>query len=197
MTTRTVAAFDFDGTLTRRDTLLPFLASYAGRTQMLSALALSAPGGGGRDALKERLLTRVLGGRALAEIVDAGNAFGAEVARAGIAPEMRSRLAWHRREGHEIVIVSATLDVYLDEVGRALGVEHVLCTKLDVDQAARVTGKLEGANCRGAEKAARLRAHVDEATVLWAYGDSGGDREMLAMAHHPVRVRRGAIRTGA
>jgi phosphatidylglycerophosphatase C len=193
-TTRTVAAFDFDGTLTRRDTLLPFLASYSGRTQVLSALALSAPGSGGRDALKERLLTRVLRGHAHSDVLDAGRRFGAELVHSGISPEMRSRLAWHRREGHEVVIVSATLDVYLDEVGRALGVQHVLCTSLDVDENARVTGGFAGANCRGIEKAARLRAFVDEETVTWAYGDSAGDREMLAMADHPVRVRRGRLR---
>jgi phosphatidylglycerophosphatase C len=189
-----VAAFDFDGTLTRRDTLLPFLASYSGRTQVLSALALSAPGGGGRDALKERLLTHVLRGHAYSDVVDAGRSFGAELVRSGISPEMRSRLAWHRREGHEVVIVSATLDVYLNEVGRALGVQHVLCTRLHVDDNERVTGGFAGANCRGTEKAARLRAFVDDETVVWAYGDSAGDREMLAMADHPVRVRRGRLR---
>jgi phosphoserine phosphatase len=44
-------------------------------------------------------------------------------------------------------------------------------------------------------KAERLRAHLgDEGITLWAYGDSAGDREMLALADHAIRVRRGRPR---
>jgi phosphatidylglycerophosphatase C len=194
VTRRTVAAFDFDGTLTRRDTLLPFLASVSGWPAVAGALARASAGGIERDALKERVLTRVLGGRPHGEVLAAGRRYGTTLARSGVTPAMRERLAWHRGEGHEIVIVSASLDVYLDEVGAALGVT-VLSTRLEIDADARCTGRLDGGNCRGIEKADRLRAHLggDEVT-LWAYGDSAGDREMLAMADHAVRVRAGRIR---
>jgi phosphatidylglycerophosphatase C len=199
---RTFAAFDFDGTLTRRDTLVPFLASIAGRATVLRALgaespqlALVAAGRGNRDVVKERVLTRVLAGRSYADVEAAGRAFGAELTRSAITTEGRNRIAWHLREGHEVVIVSATLDVYLDEVARALGVAHVLCTGLVADERGRCTGRLRGANCRGAEKAARLHALFgDDDVELWAYGNSRGDDEMLALAHHPVRVRRGRVR---
>jgi phosphatidylglycerophosphatase C len=111
-----------------------------------------------------------------------------------VTTDARDRIAWHRREGHEVAIVSASLDVYLDEVARTLGVAHVLCTSLDRDAQGACTGALRGANCRGPEKAARLRALLgDEDVELWAYGNSSGDDEMLAFAQHPVRVRRGRI----
>src|SRR5205823_895534 len=108
----------------------------------------------------------------------------------------RDRVAWHQREGHEIVIVSASLDVYLNEVARLLDVEHALCTSLERDEGGLCTGRMLGGNCRGPEKAKRLRAHLDDAlddVELWAYGNSGGDDEMLALAQHPVRVRRGRL----
>jgi HAD superfamily hydrolase (TIGR01490 family) len=107
-------------------------------------------------------------------------------------------LRWHASEGHEIVIVSASLDVYLAEVARQLDVTAVLCTTLEVDrETGVVTGRLVGGNCRGPEKATRLRGHLalgGAPAQLWAYGDSSGDRELLAMAHRAVRVtRRGQL----
>jgi phosphatidylglycerophosphatase C len=205
VTTRAVAAFDFDGTLTRRDSLVPFLTAAVGATTVARALgaesvrlALVAAGRGDRDAAKERVLARVLGGRPYAEVEAAGRRFGAELARSTITPDGRDRIAWHRGAGHEVVIVSASLDVYLDEVARALGITHVLCTELLIDDGSRCTGGLRGGNCRGPEKANRLRALLgDDDVELWAYGNSRGDDEMLAMAQHPVRFRRGRIQAPA
>ena len=196
------AAFDFDGTLTRRDTLIPFLVTVAGRAAVLRALVaesprltLAAAGRSNRDVVKERVLTRVLAGRSYAEVEAAGRAFGADLARSAITADARDRIGWHLREGHEVVIVSAALDVYMVEVARALGVTHLLCTGLVADDRGRCTGRLRGANCRGAEKATRLRTLFgDDEVELWAYGNSRGDDEMLALAQHPVRVRHGRVR---
>lgn len=205
MTTRAVAAFDFDGTLTRRDSLVPFLTTVVGPGTVARALgaesvrlALAAAGRGDRDAAKERVLTRVLAGRLYDEVEAAGRTFGAELARSAITPDGRDRIAWHAAQGHEVVIVSASLDVYLDEVARELGIAHVLCTGLLADDGGRCTGGLRGPNCRGPEKASRLRALLgDDDVELWAYGNSRGDDEMLALAQHPVRFRRGWMRAGA
>jgi phosphatidylglycerophosphatase C len=201
---RTVAAFDFDGTLTRRDTLLPFLASVVGWPALArglgaetTALARMATGRGDRDLTKERVLSRALAGRPHADVSAAGVRYGAGLARNAITPEMRDRLTWHQQEGHEIVIVSASLDVYLSEVARVLAIENILCTTLERDDTGACTGRMLGGNCRGPEKATRLLSHLgdDLSDVdLWAYGNSGGDDEMLALAQHPVRVRRGRLR---
>jgi phosphatidylglycerophosphatase C len=193
---RTVAAFDFDGTLTHRDTLLPFLASVRGWPRVAAALGRHAHRlARDRDAAKELVLVRLLAGLLDEEVREAGRVYARSVR---VRPEMRARLVWHRQQGHEIVIVSASLDVYLGEVARSLDVEHILCTALEVGADARCTGRLVGGNCRGPEKATRLRAHLgareDGEIVLWAYGDSRGDLEMLAMADHPVHVKRGRLR---
>ncbi len=199
-----VAAFDVDGTLTRRDTLLPFLATVRGRANVLAALAAESYGlaraaapGGDRNRVKERLLTRLLAGRPYDEVARAGRAFGARVAERAISPQMRDRITWHRAHGHAVVLVSASLDVYLEEVARSLGADHLECTSLEIDDAGRCTGRIAGTNCRGPEKAARLAALLQRELTdaqLWAYGDSRGDRDMLAMAHRAVRVRRGRMR---
>jgi HAD superfamily hydrolase (TIGR01490 family) len=148
-----------------------------------------------RDAEKERLVGRLLAGRPAGPVRDAGIRYAEQLFRGGsLRTEMVEQLAWHRREGHEIVIVSASLDVYLDPLAPMLGVDHVLCTRLGVDIDDRLTGVLEGGNVRGPEKVRRLRAWLgaDDAEV-WAYGDSAGDRELLAFADHAHRVgHRGA-----
>ncbi len=193
---RPVAAFDFDGTLTRRDTLVPFLASVASRTALLRAVGPMSWDfvRGDRDAAKERLLTGALRGRDPTEIVAAGREYGARLVRRSITSDARERLEWHRREGHRVVIVSASLDVYLEEVARVLEIDDVVCTRLEVDDAGRYTGRMLGGNCRGVEKARRLRTRIGaEVPVLWAYGNAASDDEMLALAANPVRVRRGRL----
>ena len=194
--TTPVVVFDFDGTLTRRDTLLPFLGAVAGRVNVARALGPAAWHfvARGRDDAKEQLLTRVLRGRDRAEIAAAGRAYGAHLVARAIVPPVRDRLVWHQREGHRVMIVSASLDVYLSEVARALAIDDLICTELETDAADRLTGRILGANCRGAEKVARLRARLgDDAKLLWAYGDGSGDEAMLALAANPVRVRRGRL----
>jgi len=196
-----VAGFDVDGTLLATDSFLPFLMRVAGgrrfwRTTLTSAPAIVGAYGGGRDrdATKEILVERLLRDISADDLADAGAAYGAELA-GRVRPAMRRRLAWHREQGHRVVLVSASLDVYLVPFGQHIGVDAVLATSLDVDAGGRLTGRLLGANCRGPEKAARLRtwldAHLPGADVeLWAYGDSVGDRELLAMAHHAHLVDR-------
>jgi HAD superfamily hydrolase (TIGR01490 family) len=201
-TRRRVAAFDFDGTLSRKDSLGPFLELVCGRAQLYRELARRAPvlagvavGLGDRDAEKARLVGRLLAGRP----IDAIRASGAEYARGltesdALRPEMLERVAWHRAEGHEIVIVSASLDVYLEPLAPMLGVDAALCTRLGVGADGRLDGRLDGGNVRGPEKLRRVREWLGDGDAeLWAYGDSAGDRELLAAAEHPHKIGRRAL----
>ena len=199
----TVAAFDFDGTLSRRDSLLPFLVFVRGTAATAQAVAAEGPrfvrvlrGTASRHETKEALLTRLLAGADAGQLAESGQAFAERLVARGLRPAMRRRLQWHRRAGHRVVIVSASPALYLETAGRRLGVDAVLATELEVDADGRLTGKLSGPNVRGREKAARLRAWLDssgpertgQTTQLWAYGDSPGDAEMLALADVAVWV---------
>lgn len=196
-TPRRVAAFDFDGTISRRDTLAPFLARVAGTPALLRAMVRGAPrlaavtlGRAGRDAEKERVIGRLLGGRTAASVRAAGASYADHLwARHRFRTEAIERLRWHREQGHETVIVSASLDAYLRPLAPRLGVDHVISCSLAIDDAGLVTGRLVGGNVRGPEKVRRLRDWLGNAPVeLWAYGDSSGDDEMLAIADHATRV---------
>jgi len=204
---RAIAAFDFDGTLTRRDTMYPFLRELVGFRSLAGAalvdlprLALTALGRGDRDAAKARLLTRSLAGLDAETVERLGRSHAHRILDHELRPQVIDRVRWHKAHDHETVIVSASLHPYLEPVARALSFDHLLCTRLEIRDG-HLTGEMEGGNCRGPAKLARLRdAFGDPATTpyeLWAYGDSAGDDTMLHAADHAFRVdRRGVMRAG-
>jgi phosphatidylglycerophosphatase C len=104
-----------------------------------------------------------------------------------VRPAALARLRWHQSQGHRVVVATASLELLVAPWARTVGVGDVLATRLEVREG-RVTGRLDGGNCRGAAKVERLRALLGDldAFELYAYGDSRGDRELLAAARHPA-----------
>jgi HAD superfamily hydrolase (TIGR01490 family) len=193
---RTVAAFDFDGTLTRHDTLLPFLLRLRGRTAVASAVLGASPvllrtaaGRDSRQRAKEALLTRTLRGWWLEELRAPAEEYARHVVEHELRADRVARLRWHLAQGHEVLLVSASPELYVAPVGRLLGCSAVLASQLEVDARDRLTGRLFGDNVRGPEKERLLRQWLGDAPVfLYAYGDSDGDAQMLAMADVAVRL---------
>ncbi len=192
-----VAAFDVDGTLTTRDCVVPFLRRVAGTgrltvglgrhaTQVVPALARRD-----RDALKAQAALVTFAGRPYADVELCGREFSAYVQHACLRPDVLDRLAWHRRMGHHTVVVSASFGVYLRPLAAALGIDGVVATELTVEDD-RCTGALDRRQLprhREGRPPARLPRRARggrEAVELWAYGDSPGDRELLADADHAV-----------
>ncbi|MDQ6697721.1 MAG: HAD-IB family hydrolase [Actinomycetota bacterium] len=201
---RRIAAFDFDGTLTRSDTVLPFLVRVCGRAKVARTLAQIAPSAGRarlstatgalhhRDATKAAVLRQLFRGEDPTRVASQGAAY-AHTLIDRLRPAMVRQLDWHRLAGHELIIVSASLMAYLAPFAHEQGLHHVIGVELEVGTDGLLTGAMVGPNVRGEEKAVRLRAWLDgqEPDALWAYGNSSGDRELLAMATHPVWVASG------
>jgi phosphatidylglycerophosphatase C len=192
---RVVAAFDFDGTLSRRDSLMPFLRRLCGRPAVVRVVLWRLPlilaAGAGwisRGRAKEAVLRGLIAGRRLEEVVPVAEGFARHLLDSGMWRPALERLEWHRRRGDAVVIVSASPALYLAPLGRVLGVDAVLATGLEVDASGRLTGRLSGGNVRGPAKVARLDAWLGgRPAELWAYGNSGGDRQLLARADHGFR----------
>ncbi len=200
-----VAAFDFDGTLTEGGSVWPFLAAVAGPWAVARAAAGLLPalvraavlGGHHADTAKEALFARTLTGRDAAEVAAQAAVFGRAHYQRHRRPDLHRRLEWHRRQGHRLVIVSASPELYLRPVAEELGVDGVVATRLAVGPDGRLTGRYDGLNCRGSEKMDRLRRWIETAGAaqadgdepfVWAYGNSGGDRQLLAGADVGVDV---------
>ena len=164
MIRRTVAAFDFDGTITTQDTFVPFLERAFGKTPVRLAfmslfwegvkvgLSLST-----RDRFKELIVGKLF----LNESTERLKRVGQEHAKATAAwyrPGALERIRWHREQGHRLVMVSASLDLYLqpDRKSGSAGMPRPIS----------LLGSLQGYE-------------------LYAYGDSAGDTEMLNAAQHP------------
>jgi phosphatidylglycerophosphatase C len=196
-----IAAFDVDGTLTVRDCVLPFMRRVGGIGTLVAATSSSATAIAARrrDDVKARFCRQVFSGREVAEIDQIAHSFATTVARSWLRRDTLARLRWHQQMGHDVVLVSASLRPYLSHLATYLEVDHVLCTDLaQVDGV--YTGEMVGSNCRGAEKVARLQSWAtsrglpdDLSWLTHAYGDSAGDRAMLARAARAHDVSRGDI----
>ena len=188
-----VAAFDFDNTLTDRDSFLPFLfyARGLGSTfwrlgsltpHFLAYLVHLYP----REKVKEALLTRFFKGMSYEQMQNLGEAYAQHELDRFVKSEGLAKLRWHQSEGHYTLLVSAAPSFYLQAWGKRHGFQATLATQIEMDANKQATGRLDGLNCWGPEKVTRLKQLLgDKDYTLYAYGDSRGDQELLALADYP------------
>ena len=162
---------------------LPALAGYplklSDRGRLKAALARAAFGGLRRDDLQQ-LASRYV----------------AQVRAHGVFPDALAAIAAHRAAGDVLVLMSASPDLYIPMLGKALGFDDVVCTRLGW-QDDRFTGQLQSPNCRGPEKLRQLEqlkaAHPGKTTI--GYGNSRPDLDHLRHCDAAVYVNaKGALR---
>jgi HAD superfamily hydrolase (TIGR01490 family) len=187
---RNLALFDFDGTITTRDTFTPFILKAVSPTRMAIGKVVLSPL---IAAYKLGLLPASLMRRAVVRFGFRGrrgdevHAAGREYSRNHLARVVRHnalhRIRWHQARGDVVVVVSASLDVYLGDWCRDLGVD-LICTELEERQG-RLTGRYRGGDCTGGEKARRVREQYDLTSfaAVYAYGDTPEDEAMLELAN--------------
>ena len=190
---RVVAAFDFDGTLTRHDTLLPFLLHVLGAPAVMRHAFILSPTLAGyslgmirNDVAKERVLTQCLAGMRIDELQREAAEFAEHKLPGLVRTEAIHRFVWHKKEGHRCVVISASLDLYVRPWARRAGFDDVIASRLETLEDGRITGNLLGKNCFGIEKVRRLEALLGPRSgyTLYAYGDSRGDKELLSGADY-------------
>lgn len=186
---KAIAFFDFDGTLITRDSALDFAKYYLGPTQYsLVLFRLSLVLIGYRLGLlegvkaKRKFFETIYGGHKRRDVLLSATAYWAERKPEIMRKEAYRKLLWHRENEHEIVIVSASADIWLEPVAADLET-GLICTTMECADGV-LSGDLAGANCNHAEKANRIRAKYDLSSfdMIYAYGDTEGDRAMLDLA---------------
>lgn len=184
-----LALFDFDGTITTADTYTPFVRLAASPRRTLIGLALLGPMIAGYElglvpgTRMRSAVTRVcFWGRREADIFDLGARY-AETLHPLVRPDALEKIRWHQAHGDTVVVVSASLAPYLRHWCEKLEVE-LICSELE-SNAGTLTGKYRGGDCTGSEKARRVRERFDLSRypVVYAYGDTEEDRELLDLAH--------------
>ena len=184
-----LALFDFDGTLTTKDTFRGFIYFSSGpvRTGIGSVLLGPLVVGYRRGVVSGATLRRAAAafcfrGRAVEDLDGYGRRY-ARTFDALVRPSTLARLEWHRAKGDRIVIVSASLSTYLRPFAESLGVE-LICTELAARGGVH-TGFFRGGDCSGEEKARRVRARyaLGDYENIHAYGDTREDHALLRLAN--------------
>lgn len=187
-----IAFFDFDGTITFKDSLADFLKSafgvsgfYRGVVAMLPVLmAYKLKLLSNHDA-KEKFIAHYFKGWQENQFQQKADDYSEHGIASIVRSDAAEKLAWHKSQGHKIVIVSASIENWLHTWCIKNGFELV-GTRLEVENG-EITGKFSTRNCYGQEKVNRINSlySLSEFQEVYAYGDSRGDREMLAIASQP------------
>jgi phosphatidylglycerophosphatase C len=189
---RPLVAFDFDGTLTCVESFNAFLAwrfSPARHTIGMLRLAPAAAAylvNRDRDRLKAATVREFLTGESRKDLARQADRFAAGQARRLLRPDaVRSWKRWQSQNAR-LVIVTASPEIVVWPFARGLGAEALIGTRLKFTASDLASGELDGRNCRGPEKVARLREMFgDDVSLDAAYGDSDGDVAMLSLAEQP------------
>jgi len=188
---RALAVFDLDGTITRHDSLLPFVAGFLWRhparwprfiatIPLMAAYVLER----NRGALKGAIIHVTFGGLTRAEVDAYAAQFVPRLLRRGLYAEALTQIAAHRARADHLVLLSASPDLYVAHIGTALGFDETLCSEVRWHPDGRLDGRLATPNRRGDEKLRCLHALIArlQPSRLYAYGNSSADLAHMQLA---------------
>lgn len=191
-----IAIFDLDGTLTRRDTLLPYLLGFVGArparwgSVVGVGLALLAYVAGrlDRDACKERIIVSCLRGAERRELDAYTSRFVDKLLKRGMHSQAIAVLETHRSRGAHLVLLSASPDLYVREIAARLRFDECICTELRWD-GQRLAGSFASRNRRAEEKSVVVQAIRGRLPGrIAAYANSSSDLPHLELTDNPLLV---------
>ena len=189
-TLREIVVFDFDGTITTRDTFALFLRYYAGVLGWAWRIMILLPVFFlyglriiDRNAVKHAVIRRFFKNADQQTLDTKAAQFAAEVIPGLIRPQAQAELDVHKNDLESLYICSASITPYLEAWAKAQGIKHVLATEL-AEHNGTYTGEIKGWNIWGPGKVRRINAEFGDVPfrIREAYGDSRGDRELLHAA---------------
>jgi len=188
-----IAFFDFDGTITTKDTLLEFIRFDRGELLFCLGFLLTAPWVVAyklkvisNQKAKERVLSFFFRNRPLSDFQASCDRFSAEKLPGLLRPKALDELKKLKELDADIVIVSASPSNWISNWAATVGASLIATNLSTTTRKGQpvLTGVIEGANCHGKEKVRRIRQQheLDDYSEVYAYGDTSGDRPMLALA---------------
>ena len=198
----TIAVFDLDGTITTRDTTAAFLLGYLrehprrlARCVPLTAAAVGFAAGLVDNAgMKRAALRAILRGTGRDEIAEWVDRFVPWCLKTLVRPMARTRITAHKDAGHLLILASASLDLHVEPIAKALGFVDVICTKVAWTRRQRISGDLDGGNIRADKKLAAVQHAVSLAEAaprsarVIAYSDHHADLPLLRWADQAVAI---------
>ena len=184
-----ISLFDFDGTITKDDSLIKFILFAAGNVKFVFGIALLSPMLVAYKLkfipnykAKQYMLSYFFKGMSEEKFMRIANEYSLNHIDTILRPKAMEKIAWHKEQGHKIVVVSASMECWLKPWCDKNELE-LIATKLEITNN-KLTGKFASKNCYGPEKVNRIREiyNLKDYERIYAYGDSKGDMEMLGIA---------------
>lgn len=191
MNNNVLALFDFDGTITTKDTLIEFLRFAVGKRKFFFGLIILSP------ILilfklkllknyyaKERVISFFFKGMSLCKFKNLANDYSLTKIDKIVRAKAKSKIKWHKDRKHKIIIISASIEDWIFKWCIKNEIE-LIATKLE-EKNGFLTGRFLTKNCYGIEKVKRLKLkyNIKDYKYIYVYGDSDGDKEMLDIATH-------------
>lgn len=181
--------FDFDGTLTKKDTFIEFIKFCKGQYQFLLGILILSPV---MVAFKLRLIPNwrakeilfgfFFKGISQKEFQKKGKEFASEILPSLIRASTEKCVEHYKSAGFRMVIVTASAEEWIRPWASARGISEIISTTWEVNNGI-ITGKISGQNCYGMQKRKRIESEIDlsKYKTIVVYGDTSGDREMLEL----------------
>ncbi len=185
-----LALFDFDGTITTKDSLADFIQFAVGIPTYYLGLVILSPvliayflNIIPNHFAKETLLAHFFKSWDVDRFKKLADEYGREQIDTIVRPNAMKRIRWHQEQGHKVVIVSASIECWLKRWCEKNNID-LIATRLEIRNS-RLTGKFSTRNCYGMEKVNRVKEAYKLSLFahIYAYGDSSGDKEILALAN--------------
>ena len=185
-----IAVFDFDGTITTKDTLLEFIRFSKGNLLFLVGFMLHFPLLIAYKLkiypnwkVKQKLFSYFFKGMKLIDFNRLCDDFYRDASDI-IRPEAQKAIQKHLDNNDSVVVISASVENWVRPFAQKLIIPFVLCTGIETDSADCLTGNFSTPNCYGKEKVRRFLDLFPQRDnyYLIVYGDSTGDKELMNFA---------------
>lgn len=193
-THKNLALFDFDGTLCDKDSFTGFIFFALSKRHIVKQGIKILPWIQAyylkiypAHAMRPKLFKAMFAGAAVNEIQALAEQYASQLLSQLNQP-LYQQLLSHQRQGDDVVIISASLDLYLARVCQLLEID-LICTETEIIEH-KLTGKFSTPDCSSLQKQIRIRNKypLDKYAKIYAYGNSKEDLEMLSIAHHRYMV---------
>jgi HAD superfamily hydrolase (TIGR01490 family) len=193
---KTLALFDFDGTLYPHDSFTGFIFYALRKRHILRRGIRVSPWVQAyffklypADRMRPRLFHSMFRDSAVQDIQQLAEVYAQQLILK-LDPRLLAQLRLHQQLGHEVALVSASLDLYLRPVCNALKID-LLCSEVEI-QAGKMTGFYRTPDCSRQQKKIRIldKYQLEHYAEIYAYGNSHEDEEMLSLASYAYMVGR-------
>ena len=187
-----LALFDFDGTISNDDSFRGFIIYYCGYPKFILGSIILSPiyllyflGIIKNNFMKETVISFYFKNEKTSDLWNKGKQYSDNEIDKIVRDKAREKIKWHQTQGDRVVVVSASVNIWLDSWCSRNGIE-LIATELE-ETDGKVTGKLVNGNCFGIEKTIRVARiiNVKDYEDIYAYGDSRGDLELLNFSDKP------------